>query len=260
MGQIVQLQQMWTAVGGLIVVYSLKIVGAIVFLAVGYVLAKLTHRWIKKLLARQRIDATLISFFGSFTYYAILVFAGIAALARVGVQTTSVIAIIGAGGLAIGLALRGTLANVAAGLFLVLFPPFKAGHYIQAAGTSGTVDEINMFTTRLRTSDNVPVIIPNSKLISDIIVNYSEAETRRVELVFPVSADKEIKKVREVLNSLIGSDSRILSEPAPFVGIKDLADNIVNFIVQVWVKNDDYRNVKSDFNERVKERFRAEGI
>ncbi len=260
MAQIAQIQQIGTMVGGLIVVYGLKVITAIVFLVVGYILAKLIHRWIKKLLARHGIDATLIYFFGSITYYSILVFAVIAALARVGVQTTALIAMIGASGLAIGLALRGTLANVAAGLFLILFPPFKAGHYIQAAGTSGTVDAINMFTTRLRTPENIPVIVPNSKLISDVIVNYSEAETRRLELVFPVSADKEIKKVREALNSLISSDGRILEEPAPFVGIKDLADDTVNFVVHVWVKNQDYTNVRSDLNERVRERFRAEGI
>ncbi len=260
MGQFVHIPEIMTRVGELVVVYGLKIISAIIFLVVGYIVAKVIAKWFSTLLSRQRFDATLISFFSNVIYYAILVFAVVAALARIGVETTSIIATIGAAGLAIALALRGTLANVAAGLFLILFQPFKAGHSIQAAGTSGSVEEITMFTTRVRTADNVPVIIPNSKLISDIIINYSDTQTRRVEFIFPVSPDKDTKKVREVLNSLVSSYDRILTEPAPFIGIRNLTADRVNFIVEAWVKTDDYRDVKSDFNGQVRDAFRKEGL
>jgi small conductance mechanosensitive channel len=260
MDQFVQVPQIMTRVGELLVVYGLKVISAIIFLVAGYIVAKVMSAWIRRLLTRQLFDATLISFFSSVIYYAILLFAIVAALAQIGVETTSIIAVIGAAGLAIGLALRGTLANVAAGFFLILFQPFKAGHQIQAAGTSGSVEEVNLFTTKVRTADNIPVIIPNSKLISDIIINYSDTQTRRLEFVFPVSRDKDTRKIREVLNSVITNYDRILQEPAPFIGIRDLTTDSINFIVEVWVKSGDYRSVKSDFNEQVKDAFRKEGI
>lgn len=260
MDQFVQIPQIMTRVGELLVVYGLKVISAIIFLVAGYIVAKLMSGWIRRLLARQLFDATLISFFSNVIYYTIVLFAIVAALAQIGVETTSIIAAIGAAGIAIALALRGTLANVAAGLFLILFQPFKAGHQIQAAGTSGTVEEINLFTTRVRTADNIPVIIPNSKLISDIIINYSDTQTRRLEFIFPVSQDKDIKSIREALSRSINSDDRILHEPAPYIGIRDLTTDSVNFIVEVWVKSADYRSVKSDFNEQAKAAFREEGI
>jgi small conductance mechanosensitive channel len=240
--------------------YGLKIIAAIIILIVGRWVAKAVRSFIKRLLTKKEVDAAIISFVSSLAYFGLLAFIIIAALGQLGVQTASFVAIIGAAGLAIGLALQGSLANFAAGFLLILFHPFKVGDYITAGGASGTVEEIRIFTTQLKTPDNKTVIIPNAKLTGDNIVNYSAKETRRVDFVFGVGYTDDLQKVRQVLQDIVDNDSRVLRDPPPMIAVNELADSSVNFVVRVWVKSGDYWDVHFEAIENVKKRFDAEGI
>jgi small conductance mechanosensitive channel len=193
-------------------------------------------------------------------YIALLAFVVVAALGQLGIQTTSFIAILGAAGLAIGLALQGSLANFAAGFLMIIFRPFKVGDFIEGAGVAGVVEEIQVFTTTLKTGDNKIIIVPNAKLSGDNIINYSAQETRRVDMTVGVSYSADLSKVREVLLDIISKEARILPEPAPLVAVAELADSSVNFVVRVWTKTGDYWGVKFDMTETIKNRFDAEGI
>jgi small conductance mechanosensitive channel len=184
----------------------------------------------------------------------------IAALNQFGIQTASLIAIVGAAGLAIGLALQGSLANFAAGFLMLIFRPFKTGDYIEGAGTQGTVEEIHLFTIQLKTPDNKTVIIPNAKLMGDNIINYSAKDKRRVDLVIGVSYSDNLSKVRQVLEDVLSKDNRVLKDPAPTIAVMELGDNSVNFAVRPWAKTDDYWNVYFDLTEDIKKRFDAESI
>ena len=166
----------------------------------------------------------------------------------------------GAAGLAVGLALQGSLANFAAGFLMIIFRPFKVGDFIEGAGVAGVVEAIHIFTTTLKTGDNKLIIIPNAKLSGDNITNYSAQETRRVDMTVGVSYDADLSVVRDVLNDIIGKEERVLTDPAPLVAVAELADNSVNFVVRVWTKTGDYWGVKFDMTETIKNRFDAEGI
>jgi len=240
--------------------YGLKIVAAIIVLIVGRWIAKAIRKLVNKILIKRNVDPTLVSFVGNLTYIALLTFVIIAALAQLGIQTTSFIAVIGAAGLAVGLALQGGLANFAAGFLMIVFRPFKVGHFIEGAGATGIVEEIHIFTTQLRTPDNKTVIIPNAKLMGDNIINYSAKDTRRVDLVVGVSYTDDLQKVKQVLQDIVKKDSRILQDPASMIAVKELADSSVNFVVRLWVKTADYWDVYFDTTENVKKRFDAEGI
>ncbi|MGB3091601.1 MAG: mechanosensitive ion channel domain-containing protein [Candidatus Zixiibacteriota bacterium] len=240
--------------------YGLKIIAAIIILIVGRWVAKAVRSFIKKLLTKKEVDAAIISFTSSLAYFGLLAFIIIAALGQLGVQTASFVCIIGAAGLAIGLALQGSLANFAAGFLLILFHPFRVGDYITAGGASGTVEEIRIFTTQLNTPDNKTIIIPNAKLTGDNIVNYSAKDTRRVDFVFGVGYTDDLQKVRQVLQGVVDNDSRILRDPPSTIAVNELADSSVNFVVRVWVKSGDYWDVHFDTMENVKKRFDAEGI
>jgi len=240
--------------------YGLKIVAAIIVLIVGRWIAKAIRKLVNKILIKRNIDPTLISFVGNLAYIALLTFVIIAALAQLGIQTTPFIAVIGAAGLAVGLALQGGLANFAAGFLMIVFRPFKVGHFIEGAGATGIVEEIHIFTTQLRTPDNKTVIIPNAKLMGDNIINYSAKDTRRVDLVVGVSYTDDLQKVKQVLQDIVKKDSRILQDPASMIAVKELADSSVNFVVRLWVKTADYWDVYFDTTENVKKRFDAEGI
>ncbi len=244
----------------LVTLYGLKVVAAVVIFIVGRWIAKWARKLVGKLLAKKKLDPTLVSFLGSLIYIALLTFVVIAAIAQLGIQTTSFIAVIGAAGLAIGFALQGSLANFAAGFLMIVFRPFKVGHYIGAGGAAGTVEEMGVFTTQLKTPDNKTVIIPNAKLMGDNIVNYSAKETRRVDLVVGVGYSDDLQKVKKVLQAILAEDSRILKDPAPMVAVKELADSSVNFAVRGWVKTEDYWDVYFATTEGVKNRFDAEGI
>ncbi len=189
-----------------------------------------------------------------------MVFVVLAALSQVGIQTTSFIAIIGAAGLAIGLALQGSLANFAAGFLLIIFRPFKVGDFIEAGGVSGSVESIQIFTTTLTTPDNKTVIVPNSNIYSGNITNYSAKETRRVDLVVGVSYDADLSQVKAILNEIAANDERVMSDPEPVIAVSELADNSVNLVMRMWTKTADYWGVYFDATETVKVRLDEAGV
>jgi small conductance mechanosensitive channel len=240
--------------------YGLKIIAAIVIFVVGRWVARALRNAIKKMMAKGDVDETLISFVGNLTYITLLAFVIIAALNQLGVQTTAFIAVIGAAGLAIGLALQGSLANFAAGVLMIIFRPFKAGDYIEGAGVAGTVEEVQIFATQLKTPDNKTIIVPNAKMMGDNITNYSAKDTRRMDMVIGVGYGDDLKKVREILEDILAKDDRILEDPAPTIGVLELGDNSVNFAVRPWVKKEDYWGAYFDVTETVKRRFDEEGI
>jgi len=239
---------------------GLHLLYAIAILIIGRWIAMAIRGILRKMLTSRKVDLTIVSFVCSMVYIALMTFVVLAALSKLGVQTTSFVAVIGAAGLAIGLALQGSLANFAAGFLMVIFRPFKVGDFIEGAGTAGIVEEIQVFTTQLRTPDNKTIIIPNAKLTGDNITNYSAKETRRVEFVPGVSYSADIRKVKEVLQGIVNSDGRILKDPAPQIALGELADSSVNFVVRVWVKTSDYWDVFFDTMEKIKVRFDEEGI
>ena len=240
--------------------YGLKAIAAIIIFVVGRWIAQALRNLTERMMKKKDVEPTVISFVGNLLYVTLLVFIVIAAINQLGVQTTSFIAVIGAAGLAIGLALQGSLANFAAGFLLIIFRPFKVGDYIEGAGVAGVVEEIQVFVTQLKTPDNKTVIIPNAKLTGDNIINYSVKEKRRVDLVFGVSYDADLLKVRHVLENVLSKDSRVLAEPAPTIAVLELADSSVNFAVRPWVKTADYWDVYFSVTETVKRSFDAEGI
>ena len=244
----------------LIAVFGLKILAAIVIFVVGRWISKALKKIIVRLMEKSKVEPTLVSFVGHLIYFALLTFVILAALGQLGIQTTSFIAVIGAAGLAIGLALQGSLANFAAGVLMLIFRPFKVGDFIEAAGTAGTVEEIQIFTTQLKTPDNRTIIIPNGKITSDNITNISTKPTRRVDFVFGVSYADDVDRVKEVIADVLAQDSRILPDPPPTIALLQLADSSVNFAVRPWVQSGDYWNVYFEINEKMKKRFDAEGI
>ncbi len=243
-----------------IALYGLKVLAAIVIFVVGRWVARLLTKTLKKMMRKGNVDETLVKFIGNMTYIALLTFVILAALGKLGVQTTSFIAVIGAAGLAVGLALQGSLSNFAAGVLMIIFRPFKVGDYIDAAGVSGTVEKIEIFTTQLKTPDNKTVIIPNSKITEGPITNVTAKDTRRVDLIYGVGYSDDIDKVKEVLVDILAKDARVLDDPPPIIGLLELADSSVNFAVRPWVKKEDYWNFYFDMNESVKKRFDSEGI
>lgn len=254
MDQIVQ--KVWE----LITIYGIKVIAALIILLVGRWVAKIVSNIIKKMMRKAELDQTLLSFVGSLVYIALMAFVVLAALSQLGIQTTSFIAILGAAGLAIGLALQGSLANFAAGFLMIIFKPFRVNDYIEGAGTAGTVEEIQIFTTTLKTPDNKTVIIPNAKLTSDNIVNWTVKGTRRVDMVFGIGYDDDIDKAKATIQDVLSRDDLILKEPAPQVALVELADSSVNFVVRPWVKADDYWSVYFDLTENVKKALDANGI
>lgn len=245
---------------GLVVVHGIRIIIAIVIFIVGRLIAKIIRNALQNLMKKKSVDPEVNSFVCSLIYVTLLVFVIIAALAQVGIQTTSLIAVLGAASLAIGLALQGSLANFAAGVLLIIFRPFKVGDYVECAGTAGTVDEMQIFTTQLKSPDNKKIIIPNSKLLGDIITNYSAKETRRVDLVIGVSYGDDLQKVEEVLRDVVSKHGKVLPDPEPTVAVLQLADSSVNFAVRPWVKTGDYWSVYFDLTKCIKLRLDAEGI
>lgn len=244
----------------LLMQYGLKALAAIAIFIIGRMVAKWVRRLITRMMKKADVDQMIIGFTSSIAYIALLAFVVVAALGQLGVQTTSFIAILGAAGLAIGLALQGSLANFAAGFLLIIFRPFKLGDVIEAAGVTGKVDAIHIFTTTLKTPDNKTIIIPNGKLSSDNIINYTTQETRRVDLTVGVSYDADLKEVRRVLEDIISKEERVLKDPEHLVAVGELADNSVNFVVRLWVNSGDYWGVTFDMNEIIKTRLDEAGI
>jgi small conductance mechanosensitive channel len=240
--------------------YGLKLIAAIVVFLIG----KMVANWVKKLVARvmnkSGLDPIIVGFSSSIAYIAMMAFVIVAALGQLGIQTTSFIAILGAAGLAIGLALQGSLANFAAGFLMIIFRPFKVGDYIEGGGVSGTVQAIHIFTTTLTTPDNKTIIVPNANIGNNNITNYSTQATRRVDLTVGVAYDADLKEVRSILEDIVSKDGRILKDPAHQIAVSELADNSVNFVFRLWVNSADYWDVFFDANETVKNRFDEAGI
>lgn len=239
--------------------YALPVLFAILILIIGAWAARICKKIVSGILAKRNLDPIIIGFVANFTYITLMVFVVLAALERVGVKTTSFVAIIGAAGLAIGLALQGSLSNFAAGFLMVIFRPFKKGDYVEAGGTAGIVDEIQVFTTILNTPDNRRVIVPNSKIMGDNITNFSAMDTRRLDLTFAVSHANELPKVKALLLQIATDDARALKAPAPEI-LLDSLDGAMSFIMRVWVKSADYWPFKFETAEKVKLAFEREGI
>jgi small conductance mechanosensitive channel len=244
----------------LLATYGMKLVAAIAVFVIGRWLAKQVAHGVRRLMEKSKVDETLISFVGSLTYMAALTFVIIATLSTLGIPTASAVAVLGAAGLAVGLALQGSLANFASGVLMVAFHPFKVGDFIEAAGVSGTVKEIEIFNTMLTTPDNRLIILPNASVTGSNIVNYSATGKRRVDIVAGCGYGDDIKQVEQVLMDILKQDERVLPDPAPVVALSELADSSVNFVVRPWVKTPDYWDVKFDVTRAIKLRFDAEKI
>ncbi|MBT8088062.1 MAG: mechanosensitive ion channel, partial [Gammaproteobacteria bacterium] len=245
---------------GTFVNFGKNLVIALVIFYVGRIVVGLVVRGLRKVMQKQEVDKTLETFISNLVRMALLVVVIIAAISALGIETTSFIAIFGAAGLAVGLALQGSLSNFAAGVLIVLFRPYRVGDYIEAAGVSGSVEQVQILTTMLKTPDNKQVIVPNSQVMNSIITNYSANDTRRVDMVFGVSYSDDLDKVRNVLQELVAAEERILDEPECTIAVKELADSSVNFVVRPWVKTADYWGVWFDLTEAVKKRFDQDGI
>ena len=243
-----------------ITTYSLKVVGAILIFFIGKWLARYLSKLLGKILRKNNMDETLTSFLGHITYYTLFLLVLIAAAGQLGINTTSFLTIVGAAGLAVGLALKDSLSNFASGVMLILFRPFKVGDYVTAGGQAGTVESIDIFNTILKTPDNQTVIVPNSSITTDVITNVNAKPTRRIDLVVGIGYDDNIGEAKSVLEDLIKADSRILSDPAPTVAVSELADSSVNFVVRPWVKTADYWAVRFDLTEKIKLTFDEKSI
>ena len=245
----------------LAVQYGLDVVGALIILIGGWVAAGWVRRKLLRVLERTpRVDQTLRPVIASVVRYIILVFVLIAVLARFGVQTTSIIALLAAGGLAVGLALQGTLQNIAAGIMLLFLRPFRVGEYIDAEGLAGTIEEIGLFTTQMRTYDGIYLEVPNAKIWNRAITNYSRVEARRLDLVVGIGYEDDIDKALAAMMDLLVKDERVNDDPEPQVMVKELGDSSVNLNLRCWIAPGDYWSLRFDLTKAIKQRLDAEGI
>ena len=240
--------------------YGLKIIASLVIFFIGkWAVNKLTAL-AKNLMTKAKVDETLVEFSESLIYFVLLLMVVLASLNSLGINTTSFIAIFGAAGLAIGLALQGSLANIGAAVLIIIFRPFKVGDFVEAGGATGTVEDVNLFSTIIAPLDNRTIIVPNASIISGNITNYSKKPNRRVDHVFGIGYGDDLKLAKETLLKIMEEDDRVLSEPAPFVGVGELGDNSVNFTFRAWVVTADYWDVYFDMLETVKLTFDEKGI
>jgi small conductance mechanosensitive channel len=241
-------------------VYSLKVVAALLIFIIGKWIARKISKVLGVLLEKNKVDVTLVGFLSNITYYALLIVVLIAAAGQLGINTTSFLTIVGAAGLAVGLALKDSLGNFASGVMLILFRPFHVGDLVVAAGVTGKIEQITIFTTVINTLDNQRVIVPNGAITADVITNVNANPTRRVDMVFGIGYDDDIALAKKILMDLLEADSRVLNDPAPTVAVAELADSSVNFNVRPWVKTEDYWGVYLDLTEKVKLTFDEAGI
>lgn len=244
----------------LVVDYGIKLATAIVILIIGFWIAGIVTSNTKKIIEKRGMSPELKGFLGGIVSALLKVAVVIAALGQLGIEMTSFIAILGAAGLAVGMALSGTLQNFAGGVMLLIFKPFKLGDFVEMQGHAGTVKEIQIFQTTLMTPDNRKIIIPNAPVSTGSMVNFSAEATRRVDFVFGIGYDDDIDLAKSTINELIAADSRIMNDPAPFVAVKELANSSVNFVVRVWVNSGDYWGVSFDMQENVKKTFDSKNI
>jgi small conductance mechanosensitive channel len=243
----------------LVSTWGLQVLGALVVLIVGRIAAGGLRRTTRRALERAELEPVLVPFFANGVYYLTLAAVVIAVLGLFGVETTSLIAVLGAAGLAVGLALQGTLSNFAAGVMLLIFRPFKVGDYVEAAGDSGSVQEIGIFSTVLHTPDNVKITIPNSAVFGQTIKNYAANDTRRNDLVIGISYDDDIARAVEVIQQILAADSRVLDEPESVVAVAELGDSSVNLVVRPWCAGSDYWALRFDLTRKIKEELEAAG-
>ena len=244
----------------LLLSYAVNIVAAIAIIVIGMIVARIISNAVNRVMRARHIDATVADFLSALVRYGVIAFTLIAALGRVGVQTASVIAVLGAAGLAIGLALQGSLSNLAAGVLLVTFRPFRSGEYVDLGGVAGTVLQVQIFSTTLRSADGRMVVIPNGKIIANNIINFSREPVRRNEFIIGVAYDSDIDKVKQLLTNIIESDDRILKDREMTVRLNELGASSINFVVRVWSNSSDLQSVYWDVLERIKRDFDANGI
>ena len=223
---------------------AINVAIAIAIFYIGKFFVSMIVRGMRKVMQKQEIDKTLETFVSNLVRMVLMVVVAIAAISALGIETTSFIAIFGAAGLAVGLALQGSLSNFAAGVLIVLFRPYRVGDFIEGAGIAGVVEQVQILTTVLKTGDNKQIIVPNGQIMDSIITNYSAKDTRRIDMVVGVSYDDDLDKVRSVLEELVAADDRILEDPAVTIAVSDLADSSVNFVLRPWTKTADYWGVK----------------
>ena len=243
-----------------VLAYGMKIIVALAIFLVGKWLAKRISLFVEKRMMASGVDITVAKFVRNILYYILMVVIIIAALGQLGIQTASFVAIVGAAGLAVGLALQGSLSNFAAGVLLILFRPIKSGDFVEVAGTSGSVKEISIFATTLLTGDNKTITVANAAVMGDTITNYSSQPTRRIDLLVGVAYDANIQQVKDELKAMAAADSRILKDKAVTIGVSELADSSVNLVFRPWVNTADYWAVTFDLNEKIKQRFDEVGI
>jgi small conductance mechanosensitive channel len=239
--------------------WGVRVAGALAVLLVGWLVAKAIRGGVRRALERTRVDATLIPFISKIVYYGFLTFVGLAVLGIFGIQTASIIAVIGAAAFAVGLALQGTLSNFSAGVMILIFRPFKVGDYVEAGGSAGSVVEIDIFNTVLNTPDNVRVIIQNSSVYGSTIKNYATNDTRRVDMVMGIAYTDDIGTAVETITRVVKADERVLAEPALTVAVSELADSSVNLVVRPWCNKGDYWPLKFDLTRKLKEELEAAG-
>lgn len=240
--------------------YGLKILAALLVFLIGKFIARFITKSVTKAMSKKGIDSELIGFIDSLLYSGLFIVVCIAALTQLGIQTASFIAVLGAAGLAIGLALQGSLSNFAAGILIIILRPFKSGDFIDTAGESGVVKSIKIFTTELRTGDNKCVIIPNSRVLDSNIVNHSSTGIRRVDLVFGISYEDDIDLAKSTIEEVLSKEGRILNDPDTLIAVSALSDSSVDIIVRPWVNTADYWPVNRTLLEQIKKRFDQEGI
>ena len=256
----IDLQQLAAKAQSLATEFGIDIIAALAIFIIGRWVANLITKGVRRLLERADVDATLVKFLSNIVRILLLIFVILAAIGQLGIQTTSLIAVLGAAGLAVGLALQGSLSNFAAGVLVIIFRPYKVGDYIEAAGVSGTVDEVQIFNTVMNTPDNKRIIVPNSQITGGIITNYSAHETRRVDFTFGIGYADDIDKAKKIIEEVLTADERVLEDPAPQIVVAELADSSVNIVARPWAKAADYWGLKFEVTETVKKRFDAEGI
>ena len=251
---------LWNQLSNLLSSFGISLFIALCILIIGRQVVKILIKVINSALERSKTEDTVRIFVTNLLNTLLMIVVFIAAINQLGIETTSIIAVLGAAGLAIGLALQGSLSNFAAGILIVIYRPYKVGDYIQADSHLGTVHDIQIFSTVLKTPDNKLVVVPNGSIMNGSIVNFSHQEERRIDLIASCSYEDDIDQVKSILADILSKDDRILSEPKPRIAVSELADSSVNFIVRPWVKNSDYIDVYYSLLEEIKKRFDQEGI
>ena len=239
---------------------GINIVMALLIFLVGKWITNILSRFCNRLMKQAKVDDTLARFLSNIIYTVLMVVVILAAISKLGINTNSLAAVLAAAGFAIGMAFQGTLGNFASGVMLILFKPFRVGDYIEAGGTSGIVEEIQIFSTHLRTGDNIAIVVPNGQISGGTIRNFSKKPTRRIDLVIGCGYDDDLRAVKSFLEEVVQGDERVLSDPAPVISVNELGDSSVNFVVRPWVNNADYWTTRWDLTERIKLGFDERGF